>query len=215
MEVEIYKMIYDIENNIDDIRILGNTFIKNNKNKGKLIINNKKQSIKEFISINFIKANKFKIKILLIKNILNKSYFFKDCKSLLEISISNKEKNLSGNIIKFKDEEENENFIDVYPEENKSNIYEDIVNYPYLNISEISQLENKSDINSINSFIYDLDFNTNIYNGYFDIYGNKYNEKHLNSYSSRSIYFNWKGMFYNCSSLNSVSNFFKFNKENY
>ena len=62
MEVERYKMIYtkkirieledelfygldeiiNIENENDNIRILGNDFVKNNKNKGKLIINNKK-----------------------------------------------------------------------------------------------------------------------------------------------------------------------------
>ena len=55
MEVERYKMIYTknlstlFEN--DYIRILGNDFVKNNKNKGKLIINNKKYKLKEFINI--------------------------------------------------------------------------------------------------------------------------------------------------------------------
>ena len=59
MEVERYKMIYtkkineelksvlpydvrkiiDKKNKSDNIRILGNDFVKNNKNKGKLIIN--------------------------------------------------------------------------------------------------------------------------------------------------------------------------------
>ena len=59
MEVERYKMIYtkkinkelkwklpnfikrliEIENESNNIRILGNDFVKNNKNKGKLIIN--------------------------------------------------------------------------------------------------------------------------------------------------------------------------------
>ena len=43
MEVERYKMIYTKNLSIlfenDNIRILGNDFVKNNKNKGKLIIN--------------------------------------------------------------------------------------------------------------------------------------------------------------------------------
>ena len=58
MEIEKYKMIYkkkfDEEQDVyfdeefsreqlsDDIRILGPNFVKNNKNKAKLIINNKK-----------------------------------------------------------------------------------------------------------------------------------------------------------------------------
>ena len=61
MEVEEYKMVYKRKNDeiliyelnlinkklykeikSDNIRILGNDFVKNNKNKGKLIINNKK-----------------------------------------------------------------------------------------------------------------------------------------------------------------------------
>ena len=60
MEIERYKMIYitkidkkledeiiylkqkiQEEINIDNIRILGNEFVKNNKNKAKLVINNK------------------------------------------------------------------------------------------------------------------------------------------------------------------------------
>ena len=39
MEVELYKMIYKKENNITDLRILGEEFIKNNRNKGLLVIN--------------------------------------------------------------------------------------------------------------------------------------------------------------------------------
>ena len=49
MELEIYKMLYNRVNN--NLRILGNNFVKNNKNKGKLIVNNKKQKITEFINI--------------------------------------------------------------------------------------------------------------------------------------------------------------------
>ena len=81
MELERYKMIYtkiiseklkwklpydvekiiEKENQSDNIRILGNDFVKNNKNKGKLIINNKKNKIKEFINSNEIKGDKIKI----------------------------------------------------------------------------------------------------------------------------------------------------------
>ena len=46
MEAEIYKMRYNASKNTETLRILGETFVKNNKNKGKIIINNKKGKIK-------------------------------------------------------------------------------------------------------------------------------------------------------------------------
>ena len=65
------------------IRILGENFCRNNKNKGKLIINNKKSELKEFINIENINKEQIKIKMVLNKNLYNKSHMFKDCKSLL------------------------------------------------------------------------------------------------------------------------------------
>ena len=194
MELEIYKMLYKKENDDNyNLRILGNIFVKNNKGKGKLIINNKKQAIKEFINTQSINTDKIKIKILLSKIIYNKSYFFKDCKSLLEISMSDNEKNLqkeSSNIIRFKpkDEKEDENFLDLYASGDKdSNFYDDLENYPYNNISEISNTEKKSGISTIN-----------------------YWRNNVKLYSSK-CYFNFYQMFYNCSSLYSLSDIFNLN----
>ena len=76
-------------------RILGEYFCRNNKNKGKLIINNKKLCLQEFIEIKKIvdkdesTRKKIKIKMVLNKNLYNKSYMFKDCKTLLELKINN------------------------------------------------------------------------------------------------------------------------------
>ena len=67
MEIELYKMKYNIGENSKDIRILGDIFVKNNINKGALIINNKKVSLKNIIRANDIKNNKIKI-------ILNKTF---------------------------------------------------------------------------------------------------------------------------------------------
>ena len=53
--MEISKLIYKKEKNIYNIRILGETFVKNNRNKGKLIINNKKSRLKDIIPISIIK----------------------------------------------------------------------------------------------------------------------------------------------------------------
>ena len=112
MELDCHTMIYNIpkkdEQNIHEyylehykdefledviykrkLRIIGENFCRNNKNKGKLIINNKKSEIKEFINIENINKEQIKIKMVLIKNLYNKSYMFKDCKTLLELKINN------------------------------------------------------------------------------------------------------------------------------
>ena len=109
MDSEIYKMIYidkineeleyelglyiidfEIHKEIksDNIRILGHYFIKNNKNKSKLIINNKKYNLKEFININEFKEDKIKIKIILNKDLSNISHMFENCAKLEELSIN-------------------------------------------------------------------------------------------------------------------------------
>ena len=91
MEEETCKMKYKIKKGIP-LRIFGENFVKNNINKAKLIINNKKSNLIEFININNINIfndDEIKIGIILNKNISNKSYMFKDCQSLLEFSIKN------------------------------------------------------------------------------------------------------------------------------
>ena len=87
--MEISKLIYKKEKNIYNIRILGETFVKNNRNKGKLIINNKKSRLKDIIPISIIKENIeniIKIKMILNKHIFNFSCMFKDCSSLKSIT---------------------------------------------------------------------------------------------------------------------------------
>jgi len=97
MEVEIYKLTYTkkinkkLEEKIkywetlleeihsDNIRILGNYFMNNNKNRAKLLINNKKYNLKEFVNKKECTEDKFKIKIVLSKEISNISHMFEDC----------------------------------------------------------------------------------------------------------------------------------------
>ena len=82
MELDCHTMIYNIPNedknknkrkfrndefwkdiwNKSKLRIMGENFCRNNKNKGKLIINNKKSEIKEFINIENINKEQIKIK---------------------------------------------------------------------------------------------------------------------------------------------------------
>ena len=85
MKVEIYKMIYKKGNNTNNFMILGKDFVENNKNKGKLIINNKKLSLRNIIPTNFIISEK--IYLILCKNVYNKSCMFKNCESLQSLSL--------------------------------------------------------------------------------------------------------------------------------
>jgi len=114
MEVERYKMIYtkiineglkselpyegriiiDIFNKNDNIRILGNDFVKNNKNKGKLIINNKKYKLKEFIKTKEFKDDKIKINMILSKELSIISYLFDNCYKLKEFYFCDDEINM-------------------------------------------------------------------------------------------------------------------------
>ena len=88
MEFNIQTMLYKKEKNSEDLRILGEYFCRNNKNKGKIIINNKKYYLKEFIEIKNMKEKRIKIKMLINKNLYDKSYMFNDCESLLELTIN-------------------------------------------------------------------------------------------------------------------------------
>ena len=86
---EIYKMVYMNKNNKAKLRILNKIFVKNNVNKSKLVINNKKKYIKEFIPTNDIISNVLKIKMIISRDISNGNYMFKDCESLLFLSFYN------------------------------------------------------------------------------------------------------------------------------
>ena len=101
-EKERFLMVYKYYKN-GEIKILGKDFVKNNKNKGILIINNKKTKLKEFIHIDKnIKANtskkilakqqnNLKIYMLLNEEVSNASYMFDDCRLLIQFSYYCKE----------------------------------------------------------------------------------------------------------------------------
>ena len=87
MENEIYSIIYDIKEENNTIRIMGEQFMRNNKNKGKIIFNNKKYPLRELFELENKINNKMKIKMILSKNCCNKSFMFKDCVSLIQIQL--------------------------------------------------------------------------------------------------------------------------------
>ena len=110
MEMIRYKMKYKIDKSLLHkafLNILGKEFVKNNINKGKLIIENKKYYLKEYIKLNNFKNSDLKIDILLSQDIYNISYMFNNSRSLLKFSIKNniKNKNIDYD---YKEKEEND-----------------------------------------------------------------------------------------------------------
>ena len=69
MEAEIYKMFYEIHivEKVNELKILGDEFVKNNKNRAKLIIKNKKIHLKNKLHI--YRKYDIKIKMILVKNV--------------------------------------------------------------------------------------------------------------------------------------------------
>ena len=125
MEVTIFKLIYtkkiskqfkntikylnqeikdQIKNN--NIKILDKNFVKNNSNKAKLIINNKKCNLIESINGGY-KENKIKINIIFSKELIHFSFMFENCIQLKEILIYN-------NVINYDKNLENDDMISDY-----------------------------------------------------------------------------------------------------
>ena len=152
MEVEIYKMIYNISKSIkdkDNLRIIGENFVINNKNKGNIIINNKKERIKSIIPINNLKL--IKIKMVLNKNIYNFSCTFKDCElleSLTYINIRKIEDNI--NIEDNKTVIDNESINMIHLEIMNDNIDESEYNNTdnYFTTSQVTKIEERTDLSS-------------------------------------------------------------------
>ena len=84
MEVEVFKMIYKKEKAKYNLRIVGEAFKNNNRNKAKIIINNKKYSLDDVLSVEKVRQNK--ILMILSKNIYDKSCMFKNCELLETVS---------------------------------------------------------------------------------------------------------------------------------
>ena len=83
--MKVYKLIYSLENKNEKIKILDNSFIKTNKNKSILIINNKRCPLANILDSKYMNTDTIKIKIEL-NNVANKCNMFYDCNSLLSFS---------------------------------------------------------------------------------------------------------------------------------
>ena len=83
-DISEINIIYDIKKE-NKIRIFGSKFVENNRNKCKMIIDNKEYEIIEKYNNKNYKNNNSKLKITLkgIDKVTNMSYMFYECSSLL------------------------------------------------------------------------------------------------------------------------------------
>jgi len=220
METEIYNLIYKLDKYEKNLKILGEDFLKNNKNKGCFIIFNKKYYLRQIMPIKNIRNlefdkkfilnekiidesfwkndDEFKIKLILNRNIYNKSYMFKDCETLLQVSYKDS---------KFNEIIDDENYLNelinkgnkLDKENENNNTYFDSPIY-YNNFYEkreelnLSSIMEGSNFNKENSEILYFDKNLSLY-------------KNNNS--------NIRGMFKNCSLLTSLSFITNWNYANF
>ena len=85
--VSYINIIYDInKEKEDEINIFGHKFVENNKNKCKIIIDNKEYEIIDKYNIKSYNNNKLNIKLKGIHNITNMSYMFSRCSSLSSLT---------------------------------------------------------------------------------------------------------------------------------
>ena len=169
-------MIYQIENNIKNLRILGKEFVKNNKNKGKLILNNKKVSLKDKISAKDINNNK--ILMILNESVNNRSYIFKDCEllvsleSLINLSIDNHpeiltiEENLTQKVDNNYNVNEGQEESTIYSFKDFSAIIDD-KKYNFYNQESYLEISNKKSYEYSDSLITASNFNNSLPNELF------------------------------------------------
>ena len=77
----------EIGETISREKLFGERFVKNNKNKCKMIINGKKKKICSYLPNyhKYLNKDKLKIKLIIIKNISDISYMFSGCLSLVSL----------------------------------------------------------------------------------------------------------------------------------
>ena len=218
--MELYKMIYNIQSNTNKVRILGEDFLKNNRNKGTLIINHKKFSLKDILSTSDIKNNK--VRMLLNKSVTNRNYMFKNCQTLSSLSYLEIESYMENYENEYDIIETEKNKIDKQENgslENQSfssrnNDSDESSNFSYTknNSSEISK---NNEENKDNTTILNLNNNNSIIclNGlFYNCESLLYLPKLSNWNISNAI--DMSHIFYNCKSLKFIGDISEWNTKN-
>ena len=182
------------EEKVEDynLNILGYEFVKNNKNKAKLIIKNKKSPLMEFIKINENENNKIKISMVLSKDISNGSCMFKNCENLVKLSF-----NFDRKII-----QNDELYLPTKIEENENIIYS------YYTNSDDNEFSSYSNFKSNNILSKDSELISTEKDEYYDNFMFFLNNKLMNK---QNIFSNLNRIFENCKSLKTLPDISQWN----
>ena len=151
---QVIKLYYIIKSSDTKIKIFGENFVKNNKDKCFIICENIIYPLKSYFLVDDVEkknfgSKKLEISLIITKNIPDKSYMFYNCSMLEKIETSDKKHakvetlnkiDSEDDLVEDFDAKKNEfEFVD-FVEDDKSNfiyedIYEDIDIYPYFSIS--------------------------------------------------------------------------------
>ena len=191
---EIFKLIYKI-NNEDKIKIFGDEFVGNNENKFSIIYKDNIFPLRTYFLINDInkedKENKkFEILLLELEDILDRSYMFEDCESLI---IFNKFEINNNEISDKQDGKEKYLYSEDSEDINKNNDF-----YP----------------DNIDESIINEDIITNSFKLNLNNFLSEYNKVRIVKGNCYSCLKNMSYMFYGCSSLISLPDISKWNTKN-
>ena len=211
--MEIYELVFKIEKGKSHIRILGEKFFNRNISSSYFIYNNMRFILKDKLESEKIKEKEgeFKIIMIFLKSINNKSFMFQDCESLIKFSIYKKEKKENSSYTT-KLEEELNYLIDFYQDNNNSNdssndFLEDFDSFPdYSEISENEQKSNDSKKLTMKSVFNNLKPITENLVNLKGIFKNCSSLLYLNNISEWDTYKveDMSEIFYGCSSLSSI-----------
>ena len=226
--MERYELVYKIDHKNDILRLFGSEFFFRNKNFGNFIYKNKRYKLIEKIETKNIKEKEIILNLFFYKIIYDKSCMFKDCETLIKVSIPDKEDKFNSTEFLNIPEEEGILF-DFYYNNNSSenSLYKTINNIESISecseCSECSEIlknsEKDSDFSVYKENYYNLKFISNKEDKLYLLTAMFHNCKSLISLPDISKWninkvSDLSGVFYNCKSLISLPDISKWNIKN-
>ena len=118
--MEKYELLYRVDKTKSHLRLLGGEFVEKNRLFGRFIYKSKKIPLIEKIGTQKIKSEELKINLIFYNIIFNKRFMFEDCEALLQVSIPNEKDDIKYSEI-IDNSRENENYFDLYEENEEKN----------------------------------------------------------------------------------------------
>jgi len=202
------SLIYDVNENDKKegkVKILGKEFVDNNKNKCKILFENKEFELSEYFSLEKLKINFLDLKLKGIEGVRDISHIFNSCNSLSSLSDLSEwdTKNITNMSYLFYGCSELKSIPDI-SNFNTSNVV--IMNGMFYNCKSLLSLPDISKWDTSN-----VKYLGGIYRGNLSLTPLLYDKEILSTPKNEMIL---SGMFYGCSSLSSLPDISKWNLSN-